>query len=309
MRNRNLITGLVAGGLALATANLARGEDPDKNQHQNANQQRDQQSQTAGERRHDYNQNNQKKTHSLQAGNEHNNSGITLRASTVIGMPVRSESGEKLGKVQNLVVNLESQSVPYAIVEYGGALGIGGRHVAIPLNELKWSGDARQFTIAATRDQFESAATEPTDAWVGLAGEDWRGHIDRFYGRPENMNRDRFERQETMRGLEGREPVRNPADGTTRSAVPQYNGNTPNSGTWNSPGVTGDKALMNKVNEVVRQQAGDRAGDINVSIKNGVVTLKGKVGTEAQKQAIESQIKGLPGVERVEYRDNSTASE
>jgi osmotically-inducible protein OsmY/sporulation protein YlmC with PRC-barrel domain len=56
-----------------------------------------------------------------------------LRASSIIGQTVRTESGERLGKVQDLIINLSSQSAPFAIVEYGGALGVGATKVAVPL--------------------------------------------------------------------------------------------------------------------------------------------------------------------------------
>ena len=53
--------------------------------------------------------------------------------------------------------------------------------------------------------------------------------------------------------------------------------------------ITGDY-VVDKVNGVVRQDLGTRAGDIRVTVKNGVVTLRGKVASEAEKQTLENQI-------------------
>ena len=48
-----------------------------------------------------------------------------VKASSIIGLAVRNETGVRLGKVQDLIVSMASHTVPFAIVEYGGTLGIG----------------------------------------------------------------------------------------------------------------------------------------------------------------------------------------
>jgi osmotically-inducible protein OsmY len=60
--------------------------------------------------------------------------------------------------------------------------------------------------------------------------------------------------------------------------------------------------VTEKVNSVVRQNTGDRAENIQVTIKNGRVTLKSKAASQEQKQTIENQIKAVPGVDQVDNR-------
>src|ERR1035437_1578222 len=151
MRNRDMIIALLAGGLTLATTNLtAQSTDqtsPDKNtpgmgdssQHYKA-------AQPAGA-----------------------TSGASdLKASSIIGLVVRNDSGERLGKVEDLIVRFDSHTVPFAIVAYGGALGIGDTRVAVPLTDRKWSSEPRELTLSATKQQFESASTTPTGAWLAV---------------------------------------------------------------------------------------------------------------------------------------------
>ena len=282
MRNREFICALVAGGLALTTTNLtAQGtEEPllAKSQSQATTTQQGQPS---------------------KEGNLAGASYATyLKASSLIGMAVRDQSGERLGKVNDLVVNLSSQAAPFAIIEYGGALGIGVTRVAVPLTELKWSSEPKQLTFAGTKEQFQSASVAPTGGWTAVAGEDWAKNIDRFYGQPVT-EQSRFERQEATGMEEGREPVRTPAE-HSKGATHLLNQPAATPGTANT--LSTDEYVTEKVNSVVRQNTGDRAENIQVTIKNGRVTLKGKAASQEQKQTIENQIKAVPGVDQVDNR-------
>jgi sporulation protein YlmC with PRC-barrel domain len=179
MRNSNLITALVAGAMVLATTNL-KG--------QNAEQQFPAKNPLLV---------GQPGQYSKQAEPAGALSGAqNLKASTIIGLPVRNESGERLGKVQDLIVSMASHSVPFAIVEYGGALGVGATHVAVPLPDLKWSSESKQLILTTTKEQFESASTTPTGEWAGIASDDCLKNADRFYGQPSIISQSRYERQE-----------------------------------------------------------------------------------------------------------------
>jgi sporulation protein YlmC with PRC-barrel domain len=224
-----------------------------------------------------------------------------LKASTILGMAVRNDAGDHLGKVQDLIISFDSRSVPFAIVEYGGAIGIGATHVAVPLSDFKLSLESRQLILAATREQFQSASTSPTGGWMAVAGEDWMKTVDRFYGQP-SANQGRFERHEATALTEGREPVRNATEPKT---PPDLEQNKPVATPAEPSGLStttapADKYITDKANAVIRQELGQSASDVNVSFKDGVVTLKGKVESEEQKQAIENQIKALAGVNRVQ---------
>jgi sporulation protein YlmC with PRC-barrel domain len=299
MRNRNLITALVTGGLALTAANLTaqRAEEtlpkPDQPQY----------------------------THETQKPKEAQSdiafaAGGNLKASSIIGMPVRNDTGDRLGKVNDIIVNLESHSAPFAIVEYGGALGIGSTRIAVPLSDLRWTSDSRHLFMTATKDDFQSANVSPTGGWMAVSGEDWAKNVDKFYGQPAALDKSRFERQEATDVLRGREPVRNPTDITTpptdvntppkdvttpkdaKSADELLN-RTPVPEQQNLTKPT-DEDLTTKVTGLLRSDVGQDADNIQVSISEGVVTLNGKVPTAAQKQALENRIKALPGVTRIE---------
>ena len=61
-----------------------------------------------------------------------------------------------------------------------------------------------------------------------------------------------------------------------------------------------DEQLAAQVNAVVAQTVWGGARDIAVVIKNGVVTLQGRIPTEGQRAVLDARIKALPGVDRVQ---------
>jgi osmotically-inducible protein OsmY len=278
MRNRNMISALVTGALALATTNLtAQGNDetlPPQPSYQG-------QDSRAKERA------------------SAPISSLELKASSIIGLLVRNETGVRLGKVQDLIVNMGAHTVPFAIVEYGGTLGIGQTRVAVPITDLKWSGEPNQLILTATKEEFEAATTAPTGGWMAVAGEDWLRNVDRYYGQPSLTSQSRYERQESTDLTGSREAVRNPAEPNGASRL-MNQPPAPQPATKDMLHTPSDSDILAKASGVIHDEAGADASDIKLSIKNGVLTLDGKVANQAQKVALEKHIKALPGVERVE---------
>lgn len=98
--------------------------------------------------------------------------GSVERASKVMGREVRNNSDQKIGKIDDLAVDLESGRIVYAVVSVGGFLGVGDRSVAVPASAFTEQDqhvrldadkqkltDAPQFSGAADkRDQMFSPA-------------------------------------------------------------------------------------------------------------------------------------------------------
>jgi osmotically-inducible protein OsmY len=115
------------------------------------------------------------------------------------------------------------------------------------------------------------------------------------------MDKSRYERQEATGVTQGREQVRNPKPPEAKGAAELLNP-TPGTAPEDKNLVTKptDEDLTATVNGLVREDVGQDADNIQVSIKEGVFTLKGKGTNASQKQALESRIKALPGVTRIE---------
>jgi hypothetical protein len=76
------------------------------------------------------------------------------RSSVIVDSPVLNAQGEKIGMVDDLIIE-PSEMVPYAILSVGGFLGIGERLVVVPFQSLKITETGIQLP-GATKDQLEA---------------------------------------------------------------------------------------------------------------------------------------------------------
>ncbi len=77
------------------------------------------------------------------------------RASKLIGEDVENSAGEKIGKVDDLLVS-RSDRVMYAILSVGGFLGIGNRLVAVPFQALQPKPNDDDLVLAgATKEELK----------------------------------------------------------------------------------------------------------------------------------------------------------
>jgi sporulation protein YlmC with PRC-barrel domain len=76
-----------------------------------------------------------------------------VRASKLIGKEVRSSEGERLGRIHDIVLTPDLQSVSYVVVSRGGFLGIGNELHAVPWSAVR-VGIGDSYILPMTRDQF-----------------------------------------------------------------------------------------------------------------------------------------------------------
>lgn len=76
------------------------------------------------------------------------------RASKLIGSSVKNDK-EKIGSIEDIIV--DKQKAVYAILQVGGFLGVGGRLIAIPYEQLAIDDTGRHITLpGATKEQLQN---------------------------------------------------------------------------------------------------------------------------------------------------------
>ena len=70
------------------------------------------------------------------------------RASKLIGVDVYNNQNEKIGEIDELIMNSNGQ-IAGAVIGVGGFLGMGERHVMVPLNQLRFTNEGASTTGAA----------------------------------------------------------------------------------------------------------------------------------------------------------------
>ena len=77
-----------------------------------------------------------------------------LSATQIIGDGVVNRAGENLGKIEELMLDLEKGRVAYAVLSFGGVLGMGAKLFAIPFEALKLDADRHHFTLDVDKEKL-----------------------------------------------------------------------------------------------------------------------------------------------------------
>ena len=104
-----------------------------------------------------------------------------LSTSTIEGTSVKSPAGESLGDIKDLMVDLTTGRVAYAVVSFGGLLGIGNKLFAVPLQALKQDAANKCFNLDTTKDALETAHGFDKDHWPNFADRTWQTAVHKHY--------------------------------------------------------------------------------------------------------------------------------
>ena len=97
------------------------------------------------------------------------------------GTDVVSKSGEKLGKIEDVAIEKVSGDVAYAILSFGGVLGIGSKYHPVPWKLLKYDTDKRAYVIPMDKRDLETAPMIDETELSGWNDELSREDIYRYY--------------------------------------------------------------------------------------------------------------------------------
>ncbi len=104
-----------------------------------------------------------------------------ILASRVTGTPVYSRSGERIGHVDDLSIEKQSGRVIYAIMSFGGFLGIGEKVHPIPWSMLDYDPDRGGYVVPLDRTELEGAPRYAPDELVALGGASHQYHGERIF--------------------------------------------------------------------------------------------------------------------------------
>lgn len=104
------------------------------------------------------------------------------RGSKLIGKSIQNPSGENLGEINDLAVDLGSGETPYAVLSFGGVLGIGDKLFAMPLSVVKLDHDKDIAIINVPKERLKEAPGFDAKHWPDLTDEDLGTSVNKFYG-------------------------------------------------------------------------------------------------------------------------------
>jgi hypothetical protein len=96
-------------------------------------------------------------TDTLQSESQSRQSHTLIASDRVEGTPVRRADGEKIGTIQRLMIDKLSGSVAYAVLSFGGFLGMGQKHAPIPWARLNYDPTLGAYQLELSNEELSGA--------------------------------------------------------------------------------------------------------------------------------------------------------
>jgi sporulation protein YlmC with PRC-barrel domain len=105
-----------------------------------------------------------------------------LSASTLTGDTVRNAAGDDLGTLHEIVIDLHSGRVAYAVLAAGGFLGMGEKFFAIPWDLLTVDTDNEEVILNVEKEILQNAPGFDKDNWPLTTDRAWISEVFSYYG-------------------------------------------------------------------------------------------------------------------------------
>lgn len=107
-----------------------------------------------------------------------------MGADTLIGNDVYNRDGEDLGDIKEFMIDMASGKVAYAVLSFGGLLGMGDKLFAVPWQALALDTGNKRFTLNVTKAALSDAPGFDKDHWPTMSDRAWASGVHKFYGTP-----------------------------------------------------------------------------------------------------------------------------
>jgi sporulation protein YlmC with PRC-barrel domain len=105
-----------------------------------------------------------------------------MSASSLTGDRVVNRAGEDLGKIHDIMIDVPTGRIAYAVLSFGGVLGIGNKLFAIPWGRLTLDEVNKEFRLDVDKETLERAPGFDKDNWPDMADPSWGTQIHSHYG-------------------------------------------------------------------------------------------------------------------------------
>jgi sporulation protein YlmC with PRC-barrel domain len=104
-----------------------------------------------------------------------------MAADTLEGDNVYNAEGEKLGEIEHVMVDVPRGRIAYAVLSFGGFLGMGEKLFAIPWSALTLDADHHNFVLNVPKQRLKDAPGFDKDHWPVMADPRWASNVHSYY--------------------------------------------------------------------------------------------------------------------------------
>jgi sporulation protein YlmC with PRC-barrel domain len=100
-----------------------------------------------------------------------------VRADTLLGMEVKNQQGEKLGEIENFMIDVKDGNIAYTVMD----TGLFGKLLAVPMRVLTVKPGARTATLDVDKAKLQQAPSFATDTWPDAVERRWLIDVYTYY--------------------------------------------------------------------------------------------------------------------------------
>lgn len=105
-----------------------------------------------------------------------------MGADTLMGNAVCNHRDEALGDIKEIMIDMRSGTIGYAVLAFGGLFGFGEKLFAVPWKALVLDTRHKRFVLNVEKARLKDAPGFDKDHWPDMADEVWAAQIESYYG-------------------------------------------------------------------------------------------------------------------------------
>ena len=105
-----------------------------------------------------------------------------MGADTLLGDSVVNGANDDLGDIKEIMLDMNTGQVAYAVLAFGGFLGMGEKLFAVPWQALHLDTVNKRFVLDIDKERLKNAPGFDKDAWPDMGDVQWANQIHTFYG-------------------------------------------------------------------------------------------------------------------------------
>ncbi len=105
-----------------------------------------------------------------------------MGANTLDGNDVFNKQDEDLGDIKEIMLDVPTGRVAYAVLSFGGFLGMGNKLFAVPWSALTLDTVNKRFVLDVSKERLKEAPGFDEDNWPDMADRSWVKDVHAYYG-------------------------------------------------------------------------------------------------------------------------------
>jgi hypothetical protein len=110
--------------------------------------------------------------------------GLLIAADKVAGTSVYDTDGERIGSIADVMIDKGSGRIAYAVLSFGGFLGIGALHHPLPWSILHYDRRVGGYVVKLSKELLQAAPAYGEDERVSWDDRVWGRRVHDYYGVP-----------------------------------------------------------------------------------------------------------------------------